>query len=61
MSDVARLIEEHLRNRCSSGSDEPDFGRCLTISDKFEAHGMGIILEELMSQAEILESQQSAG
>lgn len=60
MADVARLIEEHLRQQCNDERGEPDFAHCLTISDKFEAHGLGIILEELMSSAELREYQQES-
>ena len=60
MADVARLIEEHLQHRCNGERGEPDFAHCLSISDKFEAHGMGIVLEELMSSAELREYGQDS-
>ncbi len=58
MADVAKLIEEHLQHRSVEG--EPSFARCLSIADKFVAHGMGIVIEELMSHAELAEYRQSA-
>ena len=53
--DVAKQIEEHLQRRCNGASSEPSFANCLTISDKFEAHGMGVLIEELMSRVELAE------
>ncbi len=58
MADVAKPVEGHLQHRSNGSRIEPSFAHCLTISDKFEAHGIGILIEELMSQAEILEFQQ---
>ena len=60
MADVAKQIDEHLRSRPES-IGEPSFAKCLTVADKFVAHGMGIIIEELMSHAELAEYRQSAG
>lgn len=54
MADVAKLIEEHLQHRIHTVG-EPSFAKCLTISDKFEAHGLGIIIEELMTTKEMAE------
>ena len=59
MADVTKLIDEHLRSRTEIS--EPSFAKCLTVADKFVAHGMGIIIEELMSHAELAEYRQSAG
>lgn len=60
MADVAKLIDEHLRSR-SQSEDVQSFAKCLTVADKFVAHGMGIIIEELMSTAEMAEYDQSGG
>jgi precorrin isomerase len=57
MADVAKLIEEHLQHQCSHTTGEPSFANCLTMADKFEAHGMGVVIEELMSHAEMIEYQ----
>ena len=57
MADVAKLIDDHLRGRSES---EPSFSKCLTVADKFVAHGMGIVIEELMSSTELAEYRQSA-
>jgi hypothetical protein len=55
MADVAKQIEEHLRRRYNRGPGEPNFAKCLSVSDKFEAHGLGVLIEELMSTAELIE------
>jgi hypothetical protein len=55
MADVARLVEEHLQHRFDGPTGEPTFARCLSIADKFEAHGMGVVIEELMTRAEMNE------
>ena len=60
MAQVAKPIEGHLWQRSNSLRIELSFANCLNISDKFEAHGLGILIEELMSPAEILECQQKA-
>ena len=60
MAEVAKPIEGRLQNRSNSYRIELSFADCLTISDKFEAHGLGILIEELMSPAEILECHQKA-
>lgn len=60
MADVAKLVEEHMQHRFDSPSGEPSFARCLSIADKFEAHGMGIVIEELMTRAELNAYQHSA-
>jgi hypothetical protein len=61
MMDVAKLIEDHIAGRCNCLREEPDFADFLTPSDRFEAHGMGIVLEELMTLAELAEYQHSLG
>ena len=58
--DVAKQIEEHLQRRCNGASSEPSFAKWLTLADKFEAHGMGVLIEELMSRAELAEYRQRA-
>ena len=60
MANVANPIEGRFQNRSNASRIELSFANCLTVSDKFEAHGLGILIEELMSAAEILEYQQSA-
>ena len=60
MADVTKLIDEHLRSR-SEPVLEPSFAKCLSVADKFVAHAMGIVIEELMSSAEMAEYRQSAG
>ena len=59
MASVANPIEG-LQNPSNGPGSELSFAKCLTISDKFEAHGLGILIEELMSTAEMLEWQQKA-
>ncbi len=59
MADVAKQIDQHLRSR-SEAEVEPSFAKCLTVADKFVAHGMGIVIEELMSKAELAEYRQRA-
>jgi hypothetical protein len=58
MADVAKQIEEHLKRRYG-GPGEPNFAQYLSVSDKFEAHGLGVLLEELMSTAELMEYDRS--
>ena len=60
MAQVAKPTEVHVQQRSNCSRIELSFANCLSLSDKFEAHGLGILIEELMSPAEILECQQKA-
>ena len=54
MADVAKMIEEHLQHRGNHTKSEPSFVQYLTVADKYEAHGLGVVIEELMTPAEIV-------
>jgi len=60
MADVAKQVEEHLQRRYPRAPGEPSFALCLTVADKFEAHGMGVLIEELMSATELIEHHRQA-
>ena len=60
MADVAKLIDDHLRIRAEAERDLASFAKCLTVADKFVAHGMGIVIEELMSNTELAAYRQGA-
>jgi hypothetical protein len=61
VADVAKLIEEHLQHRCNCVLDESGFAKCLSIADKYAAHGMGVVIEELMTWTELTAYQHSLG
>jgi hypothetical protein len=52
MADVAKMIEEHLQRRSARANGEPNFTRFLNGADQYEAHGMGVVIEELMTPEE---------
>jgi hypothetical protein len=62
MADVAKMVEEHLQHQHhgNGASEEPNFAKWLNIADKYEAHGLGVLIEELMTQAEMIENQRAA-
>lgn len=58
MADVAKQVEQQIEHRYQHEIGEPHFARCLSIADKFEAHGLGVVIEELMTTAELIEHRQ---
>ncbi len=47
MANVSDMIEQHLRERNSY--DQRKFKQLLTKQDEHYAHGMGVMLEDLLS------------
>jgi hypothetical protein len=48
MADIEKQVDEHLRDR-----DKGRFVHYLNMEDRHFAHGMGIVIEELLTPAEL--------
>jgi len=55
MADVSKLVDDHMRRCGNTPAGEPTFARCLHRADKFIAHALGVVIEELMTTAEWIE------